>query len=304
MILVAGASGELGRAICRKLIERGGTIYGMVRPSSAPDAVAELEAMGVSLVRADLANRDSLREACSGCDSVVSGMTAMGRPGESIERVDRDGQLALVTAAAEEGVERFVYVSYSGVIGKDDPLTLAKRAVERTLKHSGMTWTVLRPSFFMESWFSPALGFDVAAGKACVYGTGLEPISWVAREDVAEFAAEAVDSEESRNMTLEIGGPEALSPLEAIAVFESVTGRAIAVQHVDEEALAARVAAAREPHERCIAALMTAYARGNEIPMHDIAERFGIELTSLRSWATATLESPRKAAFVPGAPAG
>jgi uncharacterized protein YbjT (DUF2867 family) len=292
MILVAGASGELGRAICRKLIARGGTIYGMVRPSSAPEAVAELESMGVTLVRADLANRESLREACSGCDSVVSGMTAMGRPGESIERVDRDGQLALVAAAADEGVERFVYVSYSGVIGKDDPLTLAKRAVERTLKHSGMTWTVLRPSFFMESWFSPALGFDIAGASARIYGTGREPISWVARDDVAEFAAEAVDSEEARNMTLEIGGPEALSPLEAIAVFESVTGQPIAVQAVDEDALAARLATARDPHERCMVALMMAYARGNAIPMTDIAERFGIELTSLRSWALATVPLP------------
>lgn len=293
MILVAGASGELGRAICRKLVERGGTVYGMVRESSAPAAVAELEAMGVTLVRADLASPESLREACSGCDSVVSGMTAMGRAGESIERVDRDGQLALVAAAAEEGVERFVYVSFSGVIGKDDPLTLAKRAVERTLKHSGMTWTVLRPSYFMESWFSPQLGFDVAAGRARIYGNGREPISWVARDDVAAFAAEAVDSEEARNATLEIGGPEAIAPLDAVALFESVAGRRIEVEKVDEEGLRARFAAARAPQERSLVALMLAYARGNTVPMEDMAERFGLELTPLRHWAERTLGSAR-----------
>jgi uncharacterized protein YbjT (DUF2867 family) len=285
MILVAGATGELGRVICRKLTERGGTVYGMVRASSAPAAVAELEAMGVIPVEADLDNRDSLREACSGCDSVVSGMTAMGRPEESIERVDRDGQLALVAAAAEEGVERFVYVSYSGVIGKDDPLTLAKRAVERTLKHSGMTWTVLRPSYFMESWFSPALGFDLAGGSARIYGAGREPISWVAREDIAQFAAEAVDSEEARNATIEIGGPEAIAPLDAVALFESVAGRRIQVETVDEAALQAQLAAATSPHERSITALMLAYARGNAIPMEDVAERFGVELTPLHHWA-------------------
>lgn len=291
MILVAGASGELGRAICRKLVERGGTVYGMVRESSAPAAVAELEAMGVTLVRADLASPESLREACSGCDSVVSGMTAMGRTGESIEQVDRDGQLALVAAAADEGVERFVYVSFSGVIGKDDPLTLAKRAVERTLKHSGMTWTVLRPSYFMESWFSPALGFDAAAGRARIYGNGREPISWVARDDVAAFAAEAVDSEEARNATLEIGGPEAIAPLDAVALFESVTGRRIEVEKVDEEGLRSRLAASREPQERSLVALMLAYARGNAVPMVDMAERFGLELTPLRHWAERTLGS-------------
>jgi len=289
MILVAGATGELGRAICRKLTERGGTVYGMVRARSAPAAVAELEAMGVVPVEADLGSRESLREACSGCDSVISGMTAMGRPEESIERVDRDGQLALVAAAAEEGVERFVYVSYSGAIGKDDPLTLAKRAVERTLKHSGMTWTVLRPSYFMESWFSPALGFDVAGGRARIFGAGREPISWVAREDVAEFAAEAVDSEEARNATIEIGGPEAITPLEAIAVFEALAGRRLEVEAVDESALRAQLASAKSPHDRSIVALMLAYARGNAIPMEDVAERFGVELTPLQRWAERTM---------------
>jgi uncharacterized protein YbjT (DUF2867 family) len=289
MILVAGASGELGRAICRKLVERGGTVYGMVRETSAPEAVAELEAMGVTLVRADLASPESLREACSGCDSVVSGMTAMGRAGESIEQVDRDGQLALVAAAAEEGVERFVYVSFSGVIGKDDPLTLAKRAVERTLKHSGMTWTVLRPSYFMESWLSPQLGFDVAAGKVRIYGAGREPISWVARDDVAAFASAAVDSEEARNATLEIGGPEAITPLDAVALFESVAGRRLEVENIDEETLRARLTAATAPQERSLVALMLAYARGNAVPMDDMAERFGLELTPLRHWAERTL---------------
>jgi len=285
MILVAGATGELGRAICRQLTEKGGTVYGMVRPSSAPEAVAELEAIGVRPVAADLGDPESLREACSGCDAVVSGMTAMGRPGDSIEKVDRDGQLALVGAAAEEGVERFVYMSYSGAIGKDDPLTLAKRAVERTLKHSGMSWTVLRPSYFMESWLSPALGFDVAGGRVRIFGDGRAPISWVARDDVAAFAAAAVDSEEARNATLEIGGPEAIAPLDVVKLFEELAGRRLAVELVSEAELLAAQKAARTPQERSLTALMLAYARGNAVPMEDIAERFGLELTPLRDWA-------------------
>ena len=148
-----------------------------------------------------------------------------------------------------------------------------------------MTWTVLRPSFFMETWFSPALGFDVAAGTVRVFGAGLEPISWVTRDDVAEFAAEAVDSEEARNATLEIGGPEALAPLDAVKVFETVAGRRFVIEHVDEVTLRAMLAAADDAGERSLIALMLAYARGNAIPMEDMSERFGLELTSLRSWA-------------------
>jgi uncharacterized protein YbjT (DUF2867 family) len=152
-----------------------------------------------------------------------------------------------------------------------------------------MTWTVLRPSFFMETWFSPALGFDVAAGTARIYGAGLEPISWVTRDDVAEFVAEAVDSEEARNATLEIGGPEALSPLDAVKVVEAVAGRKLQLDHVGEDILRARLAAAVDAGERSLTALMLAYARGNAIPMKDMAERFGLELTSLRSWAEGSL---------------
>lgn len=285
MILVAGATGELGRAICRQLTEKGGTVYGMVRSSSAPEAIAELEAIGVQPVQADIEDAESLREACSGCDAVVSGMTAMGRAGESIEKVDRDGQLALVNAAAEEGVERFVYMSYSGAIGKDDPLTLAKRAVERTLKHSGMSWTVLRPSYFMESWLSPMLGFDVAGGRVRIFGAGSAPISWVARDDVAAFAAAAVDSEEARNATLEIGGPEAIAPLDVVKLFEELAGRRLEIERVSETELLAAQKAARAPQEQSLTALMLAYVRGNAVPMEDIAERFGLELTSLRDWA-------------------
>jgi uncharacterized protein YbjT (DUF2867 family) len=291
MILVAGATGELGRAICRQLTEKGGTVYGMVRSSSAPEAVAELEALGVRPVQADLDDVESLREACSGCDAVVSGMTAMGRPGDSIDKVDREGQLALVGAAAEEGVERFVYMSYSGAIGKDDPLTLAKRVVERTLKHSGMSWTVLRPSYFMETWLSPALGFDVARGRVRIFGDGRAPISWVARDDVAAFAAAAVDSEEARNATLEIGGPEAIAPLDVVALYGALAGRELEVEQVGEAEMLAAYKAARQPQEQSLTALMLAYARGNAVPMEDIAERFGLELTPLRDWAARRLRA-------------
>ena len=287
MILVVGATGRLGTAICRALVERGGTVYGMVRATSDPAGVAELRHLGVTTVVADLDDPESLREACSGCDAVVSSMTAMGRVGsaDTIERVDRDGQLAMIAAAADEGVERFVYVSYSGAIGKDDPLTLAKRAVERTLKHSGMSWTVLRPSCFMESWLGPDLGFDYVAGRARLFGDGHQPISWISLDDVAAFAAEAVDSEEARNAVVELGGPAALSPREAVRIFESVTGRAFELESVPEEALRDGLAGARDSRERSFAALMLAYAKGNPIPMEETAERFRVDLTSVEDYA-------------------
>ncbi|MEJ2514632.1 MAG: SDR family oxidoreductase [Gammaproteobacteria bacterium] len=285
MFLVAGATGHLGKEICRALTGHGGTVRAMVRDRSAPDAVASLEAMGAQPVVAALDDPDSLKAACVGCDAVVSSLTAMGRQDETIEKVDRAGQLALIAAAAEEGVERFVYVSFSGAIGKDDPLTLAKRAVERTLKHSGMSWTVLRPSYFMESWLAPELGFDHAAGRVRIFGDGEKPISWISLEDVARFAAEAVDSEEARNAVLELGGPEALTPLEAVRVFEQVTGRQFEVEHVPVDSRPSPPRPGTDSREASIAALIRAYAAGDVIPMEDMLDRFDLELTSVEQYA-------------------
>ena len=53
-------------------------------------------------------------------------------------------------------MQRFVFVSFSGGICGDDALTVAKRDVEARVRESGMTFTILRPSYFMEVWLGPA----------------------------------------------------------------------------------------------------------------------------------------------------
>ena len=88
-----------------------------------------------------------------------------------------------------------------------------------------MTYTILQPTFFMEVWLSPALGFDAAQGTAQVYGSGQHKISWISFQDVAEFAIASLDNPAARNAVIELGGPEALSPLEVVKVFEKQSGR-------------------------------------------------------------------------------
>ena len=78
------------------------------------------------------------------------------QPGvNDIATTDLEGSLRLVDAAKAEGVEHFVYTSFSGNIDLDFPLRNAKRTVEAYLKMSGLAWTILRPSFFMEVWLQP-----------------------------------------------------------------------------------------------------------------------------------------------------
>ncbi len=293
MILVAGATGFLGGEICRRLIERGQPVRGLVRATSDAASVDRLRALGVEIVVGDLRDRVSLDAACRGMHTVVSTATTTRsrQPGDSIEATDEAGQCNLVDAAHGAGVQRFVYVSYSENLNDDGPLTRAKRAVEQRVRASGMAYTILRPSYFMELWLSPALGFDFVNRRATVFGPGDARISFIALGDVAEFAARAACDLGDAGATLELGGPEPVSPLEAVRIFEEVAGGAFEVQHVPVEALRAQRDAATDSLERSFAELMLHCARGDEISMQETLARIPVPLTSVRDYARTVLQA-------------
>ena len=289
MILVAGATGYLGGEICRRLATAGRSVRALVRKTSDPPIVRGLRELGVEIVEGDLRDPASLARACSGATSVVSTVTITRtrQPGDSLAATDEQGQLALVEAAEAAGVDKFVYVSFSGGVGGDDALTHAKRTVEQRLARSRMRWTVLRPTFFMEVWLGPALGFDFPNARATIYGSGQNKMSWISLGDVAAFAVTALDNPATDKQTIELGGPEALSPLEVVAIFEEIGGKPFEVQHVPEEALRAQAAGATDLMERAFATLMLGYAEGDEIPMGETIRRFPVKLTSVEDYAKA-----------------
>lgn len=291
MQLVVGATGFLGREICRRLAGRGQRVCGLTRPGSDPEALALLRQWGVQTVHGDLADAASLEAACRGADVVVSTASATRprQPGDSIERADHQGQLALVEAAERAGVRRFVYVSFSGGIGGEDPLTRAKRDVERRLRESAMSCSILRPTFFMEAWLGPALGFDHANAVATIYGSGENRTSWISRADVAEFAVRCAEDTGAGDVTLELGGPEALSALEVVRIFEQESGRPFEIRRVPEEALRAQLAAATDSLGRTFATLMLACAKGDPIPMEETLARYPLRLRTVRDYAREVL---------------
>lgn len=293
MILVVGATGFLGAEICRRLTAQGEQVRGMVRATSDQETVRGLRSLGVETVQADLRDPASLDVACAGVSAVMSTATCTRsrQPGDSVEATDLAGQLALVDAAARAGVSRFVYVSYSGHLVQDSPLTRAKRAVEQRIRDSGMAFTILRPSYFMEVWLSPALGFDARNGTAAIYGDGTHPISFISRSDVAAFAVAALRDPEAAGDQLELGGPEALAPLDVVRTFEEAAGKPIAVQHVPVDALAQQYEAATDSLAKSFAGLMLDYARGDAIPMDDVRRRLPCTLTAVREFARSTLSA-------------
>jgi len=286
MVLVAGSTGVLGGEICRRLGERGRPVRSLARTTSDPSAVEALRGVGAEVVHGDLRDPSSLATACDAVATVVSGVTAIipRLEGDNVFTVDRDGHMTLIDAAERSGVRHFVFISYSGNLNTACSLTDAKRAVEQRLQEGKLAYTILRPSFFMQTWLSPAVGFDLPNDKVQVFGTGEQRISWTSVGDVAEFAVRSIDDPRARNRVVELGGPEALSPLEVVRMAEQISGRAIEVQAVPVEALNQQRAGATNPTEESFATLMIDQTRGDEVDMRDHVEAFGVELTSVRDY--------------------
>ena len=285
-VLVVGATGFLGMEICRQLIEKNKKVRGLIRSTSDAAKVQALEKMGVETVVGDIKDSSSLNSAFNGVSAVISTVTSTvsRQEGDSIESVDNKGQKNVVDAAAAAGVKRFIYISFNKMPG-EFPLQTAKRDVEKHIAESGLSYTILQPTFFMEVWLGPNLGFDYPNAKATIYGDGKNKITWIAIKDVAAFAVNALDNEALINNTVELGGPQHLSPLEVISIFENQGGKEFQVTHVPEEALEAQKKSASDPLSESFAALMLCYAKGHEIDMKNVLSICNIPLTSVKDYA-------------------
>ena len=285
-VLVVGATGYLGMEICRQLAASGAKVTAISRTATPGDRVEALKQLGVSFVAGDLKDNASMKNALKGFSTVISSATSvMSKSAEdNIQSVDNEGQAVLVGAAAEAGVKHFIYVSVPEM-SDSSPLIAAKRNVEDRLKKSGMSYTILKPTFFMEMWLSPALGFDYPASKATIYGEGKNKISWISLVDVASFVVASVNNPQATNKSIELGGPAALSPLEVVSIFEESSGKKFELQHVPVAVLQAQKTAAPDDLGKSFSSLMLIYASGNEIDMKEANRTFNVKMKSVREYA-------------------
>ncbi len=284
-VLVAGATGFLGFEICRQLIEKNKKVKGLVRTTSDPNKVAQLKELGVEIIEGDLKDRASLQNALDRVSAIISTVssTRSRQEADSIQTVDDEGQNNLIDVAVSAGINQFVYVSFCSMPGQF-PLQTAKRKVEKHLTESGLNYTILQPTYFMEVWLSPALGFDFPNAKATIYGEGKNKISWISIKDVASFVVASLNNLVSKNKIIEIGGPEALSPLEVVDIFETSQGKKFELQFVPEEVLRAQKSGAQDPLSESFAALMLGVANGSEINMDKTIDAFPLQLTSVKDY--------------------
>lgn len=156
---------------------------------------------------------------------------------------------ALIAAAQDAAVERFVYLSYAGVeAGLGFPLERAKAANEERLRGSSLRAVIVRPDAYQEVHLAPLGQFDVAKGTIGILGRGDTKRRWIATDDVAALVTELA-LEPDPPALVEVGGPEALSRNEAADLAERTSGRSLKRRRMPRPLvrIASRLMARRKP---------------------------------------------------------
>lgn len=231
MLLVTGGTGKLGTEVVRRLRARGLPVRVLTR---VPSRAGHLAGDGVEVVAGDARDGRSLARVMGGVKIVISAMHGFaGVDAAGAMTVDRDGNANLIRAARAAGVEHFVLLSVRGA-SPSHPMELfrAKYAAERELQASGIAWTIIRPSAYMETWLMVLRDPLARSGKIVVFGRGENPINFVSVRDVAAIVERAVTDPTLHGRIIDVGGPENLTFNEIARRIERAAGRTGVTRHV------------------------------------------------------------------------
>ncbi|GAA4499786.1 SDR family oxidoreductase [Pseudaeromonas paramecii] len=217
MIVVTGASGQLGRLVVEFLLQRlpAEQIVAAVR---SPQKVADLAARGVQVRQADYTDPASLRRAFAGASKVL--LISGNEVGQRVSQ-----HAAVIDAAKAVGVP---WLFYTSLLHADtSPLALAEehRQTERLIRDSGLEYVLLRNGWYTENYLASvpaALTHQALLGSA---GDGR--IASAARADYAEAAAIALTQPHASGTVFELAGDEAYTLAEFAAVIGEAAGQPV-----------------------------------------------------------------------------
>jgi uncharacterized protein YbjT (DUF2867 family)/ligand-binding SRPBCC domain-containing protein len=230
-IAVAGGTGFVGAEIARELRRRGRHVIVL---SSRGEAARGQLPDDIEIRRADVRDQDSLAAALHDVDELVISLAFPGLPveqpkkGYTFMNVDAGGTQRLVAAGQAAGVGRVVYISGAGA-GHDAERHWfrAKAVAEDAVRGSGMTWTIVRPTWV----FGPGdvslnrfLGFARALPFVPMTNFGRQRLAPVYVGDVARLAADSLEQDAGAEQVFEIGGPEAMPMTEVLHRAMHVAG--------------------------------------------------------------------------------
>jgi uncharacterized protein YbjT (DUF2867 family) len=294
MILIVGGTGALGSATARRLLSKGIPVRVMTR---TPEKAAALGKQGADFVQGDLLDKTSLVKACRGIDKVlVAAHSILGRGRAASKYVDLGGHKDLIDAAKAAGVGHFVYASmYNyGPEYETIPFLQFKRAVEGYLQSSGLNYTILRPTAFMETHAELLIGSPLLErGKVSLFGSGENPRNFITADDVAQFTVMALEEDDLNGRTIDIGGPENLTNMQVVQLYEKLAGRTAKVSHVPLGMLKVMYRVLRPVHpglSQVIQSSIYADTLNSSFDPAAMLAAYPVTLTRLEDWAAQRVE--------------
>jgi len=219
MIVVTGASGQLGRAIVRSLL---GCVApaGIVAVTRAPEKAVMLAACGIEVRAGDFADQGSLKAAFRGADQVlIVSADKLGLDARDLHR-------AAIDAARGAGARRILYTSHMGARADSPFLPAGQHAgTEADLAASGVAFTALRHGFYAESCLH-MIGDGLRSGELRTPEDG--PVSWTARADLAEADAAILASAGAWDgVTPPLTAADAITMAQLTVIASEATGREV-----------------------------------------------------------------------------
>ena len=225
-VLLAGATGYLGKYIAKELIARNINTKIIVRN---PVKAIPLAYDFVEIIPAEVTRPETIKGHFAGVDTVIStvGITRQ-RDGLTYMAVDYRANMNLLEEAKKAGVKKFIYVSViNGQLHRNLKLVEAKEAFVDKLKASGLEYTIIRPNGF----FSDMRDFLKMAKKGSVYifGKGKKKFNPIHGADLAQVCVDAINSNQNE---IVVGGPDILTHYEVAEMALLTSGKPINIIHV------------------------------------------------------------------------
>jgi uncharacterized protein YbjT (DUF2867 family) len=268
MILVTGATGNIGSELVRALTQSGEPVRALARS-------AQPSQNGVEYVTGDLNEPDSIRSALT----AVRGLFLLpGYQGMS-------GTLAQAKAA---GVEHVVMVSSSSIEGGEASNAITKYMMdsEQAVRDSGLPWTFLRSFGFMSNaleWIPQLQAGDVVRAPWPDV-----PIAVIDPHDIAAVAAVALTSPGHAGRSYILSGPEPLRPADRVAILGEVLGRPLTFEaQPDDEARAEMSKAMPADYVDAFFRFYSGGTLDESQPRPDVRDVTGRPPRTFRDWARA-----------------
>lgn len=228
---ITGASGKVGRMAAESALTMTAP-ENLVVTTRTPEALGGFADRGVSVRHGDFDQPSTLPTAFNGIDRLlmVSASNATGKR--------HDEHAAAIDAAVAAGVQRIVFTSMPNVDDVSHPSGLIAeeyRDAEDMVKASGLTYTILRVSFYAELHAMERTSEFAREGPTLPMNTGEGKVAFISRRDVAASAAAALVADAYPNATIDITGPRLYTFRDVAAMISDVVGRTVEYRVVSDE---------------------------------------------------------------------